>query len=113
MTPFWRPANACSVAYEGSCSWFFPGIFREIVVARTGTSQCPVASGIIMAVRVNMRGDAWASMDEAGFISNSEALLASMQARPARSAWQRAWNMTFKAYYHASFTLEHASATSC
>ena len=53
-----------SLTAGGSCGCALPGIFREIVVARTGTNRCPVASGVILAVNMNMHGDAKANMGE-------------------------------------------------
>ena len=61
---------------DHACSCIPAGIFREIVVSRKGAYSCPVASGVIFAVNVDMRGDAGAPLG-----AYSQALLASMQAR--------------------------------
>ena len=67
-----------------SCSCVTSGVFREIVVSRKGAYSCPVASGVIFAVNVNMRGDAGAPWGAC-----SQALLGSMQARHPNQAWQQ------------------------
>ena len=59
-----------------ACCRIPSGIFREIVVLRKGAYSCPVASGIIFAVNVDVRGDADAPLG-----AYSRSLLASMQAR--------------------------------
>lgn len=81
-------------------------------MARTGTDQCPVASGIILAVNVNIRGDARASMDEAGLTSYSQALLASMQVRPAHRAWQRLRHTGCRVYSYVGILLQAQSQLS-
>ena len=63
------------------CSCGPSGIFREIVVSRKGAYSCPVKSGVIFAVNVDVRGSAGAPLG-----AYSQALLASMQARlPCRA----------------------------
>lgn len=59
-----------------ACSCILPGIFREVVVSRMGAYSCPVASGVIFAVNVDVRGDTGATLGAC-----SRALLAFMQAR--------------------------------
>lgn len=78
-----------------SCCWWLPeasscscvpaGIFRETVISRKGAYSCPVASGVIFAVNVDVRGAAGAPAD-----AYSQALLASMQARAPSWASQTA-----------------------
>ena len=75
------------------------GIFQEIVVSRKGTFTCPVASGIIFAVNADGRGCADANVDQAGYTTYSQALLASMQARVPMRALQ-----TGRAQDHAGFS---------
>ena len=67
-------AGGCREA--SSCSCVPSGIFREVVISRKGAYSCPVASGVIFAVNVDVRGAAGAPVD-----AHSQALLASMQAR--------------------------------
>ena len=66
----------CMIMLAGSSGSCAPsGIFREVAVSRQGAYSCPVASGLIFAVNVSMRGDAGAPLG-----AYSQALLASMQA---------------------------------
>ena len=68
----------CKAIHAAGC--IPPGIFREIVVSRQGAHSCPLASGLIFAVNVRVRGSAGAPL-----AAYSQALLTSMQARqPSR-----------------------------
>ena len=73
------------VAHASLCSCVLSGIFQEMAVSRKGAYSCPVASGVIFAVNVDVRGDAGAPWG-----AYSQALLASMQAHRPNAAWQPA-----------------------
>ena len=60
-----------------SCSCVLPGIFQEIVVSRKGAHSWPVASGVIFAVNVDVRGSVGADLG-----AYCQDLLASMQVHP-------------------------------
>ena len=82
---------------------FLSGIFREVVVSRKGAYSCPVASGVIFAVDVDVRGAGGAHLG-----AYSQGLLASMQARQrcralqtARSAKWR-WEACVRRGWHVS-----------
>ena len=67
-----------------SCSCAPSGIFREVVISRKGAFSCPVSSGIIFAVNVDICEDASTPLD-----AYCQDLLASMQARQPCLSWQQ------------------------
>ena len=79
MLPCVLERMICRQCKEQSCSCVPPGIFREIKVSRKGAHSCPVATGVVFAVNVGVRGAAGGPLD-----AYSQDLLASMQARHMR-----------------------------
>ena len=68
------------LAVKGLSCCVPPGIFHRILLSRKGAHSCPVASGVIFAVNVDVRGASGAPVD-----AYSQDLLVSLQARQPSS----------------------------